>query len=153
MNAYTYVMCQHFSGAMSGGVESGWYLQKARLALCQAHLGRDAADKCICLLVSVLVAGNKHRWDVFAMRLCLRYMSCLTVHTCLTVLRVALQALPNKRVLVVAHENITNNYYAGNNRSCLVSNCLFRVGGAACMLSNKCAAPHDVCRWGRKCRT
>lgn len=50
-----------------------------------------------------------------------------------------LQALPNKRVLVVAHENITNNYYAGNNRSCLVSNCLFRVGGAACMLSNKCA--------------
>ena len=49
------------------------------------------------------------------------------------------QALPNKRVLVVAHENITNNYYAGNNRSCLVSNCLFRVGGAACMLSNKCA--------------
>lgn len=42
-------------------------------------------------------------------------------------------------MLVVAHENITNNYYAGNNRSCLVSNCLFRVGGAACMLSNKCA--------------
>ena len=57
-------------------------------------------------------------------------------------LRAALQALPNKRVLVVAHENITNNYYAGNNRSCLVSNCLFRVGGAACMLSNKCAPPH-----------
>ena len=57
----------------------------------------------------------------------------------------ALQALPNKRVLVVAHENITNNYYAGNNRSCLVSNCLFRVGGAACMLSNKCAPPHACC--------
>ena len=55
------------------------------------------------------------------------------------------QALPNKRVLVVAHENITNNYYAGNNRSCLVSNCLFRVGGAACMLSNKCA-PGFCCR-------
>jgi len=53
--------------------------------------------------------------------------------------RRAAQALPNKRVLVVAHENITNNYYAGNNRSCLVSNCLFRVGGAACMLSNRCA--------------
>jgi len=55
--------------------------------------------------------------------------------------RRAAQALPNKRVLVVAHENITNNYYAGNNRSCLVSNCLFRVGGAACMLSNRCAPP------------
>jgi 3-ketoacyl-CoA synthase len=48
-----------------------------------------------------------------------------------------LQALPNKRVLIVAHENITNNYYPGNNRSCLVSNCLFRVGGAACLMSNR----------------
>ena len=47
------------------------------------------------------------------------------------------QALPNKRVLIVAHENITNNYYPGNNRSCLVSNCLFRVGGAACLMSNR----------------
>ena len=49
------------------------------------------------------------------------------------------QALDNKRVLIVAHENITNNYYPGNNRSCLVSNCLFRVGGAACLMSNRCA--------------
>ncbi len=45
--------------------------------------------------------------------------------------------MPNKRVLIVAHENITNNYYPGNNRSCLVSNCLFRVGGAACLMSNR----------------
>ena len=50
---------------------------------------------------------------------------------------VALQSMPNKRVLIVAHENITNNYYPGNNRSCLVSNCLFRVGGAACLMSNR----------------
>ena len=48
-----------------------------------------------------------------------------------------LQSMPNKRVLIVAHENITNNYYPGNNRSCLVSNCLFRVGGAACLMSNR----------------
>lgn len=48
-----------------------------------------------------------------------------------------IQALPNKRALIVAHENITNNYYPGNNRSCLVSNCLFRVGGAACLMSNR----------------
>ena len=56
-------------------------------------------------------------------------------------LRPVLQALDNKRVLIVAHENITNNYYPGNNRSCLVSNCLFRVGGAACLMSNRRAAP------------
>ena len=54
------------------------------------------------------------------------------------------QALPNKRALVVAHENITNNYYPGNNRSCLVSNCLFRVGGAACLLSNRCLSSPDA---------
>ena len=48
--------------------------------------------------------------------------------------------MPNKRVLIVAHENITNNYYPGNNRSCLVSNCLFRVGGAACLMSNRCSS-------------
>ena len=47
-----------------------------------------------------------------------------------------LQALPNKRVLIMCHENITINHYSGNNRSCLVSNCLFRVGGAACIMSN-----------------
>lgn len=50
------------------------------------------------------------------------------------------QSMPNKRVLIVAHENITNNYYPGNNRSCLVSNCLFRVGGAACLMSNRCCS-------------
>ena len=58
-----------------------------------------------------------------------------------------LQSMPNKRVLIVAHENITNNYYPGNNRSCLVSNCLFRVGGAACLMSNRCSlAPSLCCR-------
>ena len=31
------------------------------------------------------------------------------------------------------------NSYQGNNRSCLVSNCLFRMGCAASMLSNQCA--------------
>ena len=51
----------------------------------------------------------------------------------------AAQAMPNKRVLIMMHENITINHYAGNNRSCLVSNCLFRVGGAACIMSNRYA--------------
>ncbi|KAJ4976469.1 hypothetical protein NE237_001575 [Protea cynaroides] len=34
-------------------------------------------------------------------------------------------------------ENITLNWYFGNDRSMLVSNCLFRMGGAAILLSNK----------------
>ncbi|KAJ7233295.1 hypothetical protein O6H91_16G028600 [Diphasiastrum complanatum] len=39
--------------------------------------------------------------------------------------------------VVVSMENITLNWYCGNNRSMLVTNCLFRVGGAAILLSNK----------------
>ncbi|KAK9108861.1 hypothetical protein Sjap_016921 [Stephania japonica] len=39
--------------------------------------------------------------------------------------------------VVVSTENITNNGYTGNNKSMLLPNCLFRVGGAAILLSNK----------------
>ncbi|CAL5395377.1 unnamed protein product [Camellia sinensis] len=47
-----------------------------------------------------------------------------------------LQVQPNSYALVVSMENITLNWYFGNNRSMLVSNCLFRMGGAAILLSN-----------------
>lgn len=42
--------------------------------------------------------------------------------------------------LVVSMENITLNWYWGNDRSKLVSNCIFRMGGAAILLSNKRSA-------------
>lgn len=48
-----------------------------------------------------------------------------------------LQFHPNSYALVVSMENITLNWYFGNDRSKLVSNCLFRMGGAAILLSNK----------------
>ncbi|KAK9274054.1 hypothetical protein L1049_018868 [Liquidambar formosana] len=48
-----------------------------------------------------------------------------------------LQVHPNSYALVVSMENITLNWYFGNERSMLVSNCLFRMGGAAILLSNK----------------
>lgn len=48
-----------------------------------------------------------------------------------------LQAQPNSYALVVSTENITLNWYWGNDRSMLLSNCLFRMGGAAILLSNK----------------
>ncbi|KAG0491770.1 hypothetical protein HPP92_005168 [Vanilla planifolia] len=48
-----------------------------------------------------------------------------------------LQVCPDSYALVVSMENITLNWYFGNNRSMLVSNCLFRMGGAAILLSNK----------------
>ncbi|KAI9123304.1 hypothetical protein K1719_006193 [Acacia pycnantha] len=47
-----------------------------------------------------------------------------------------LQVNPNSYALVVSTENITLNWYTGNNNSMLVTNCLFRMGGAAILLSN-----------------
>ncbi|KAK7351405.1 hypothetical protein VNO77_10840 [Canavalia gladiata] len=52
-----------------------------------------------------------------------------------------LKVNPNSYALVISMENITLNWYFGNDRSMLVSNCLFRMGGAAILLSNK--------RWDR----
>ncbi|CAL9083798.1 unnamed protein product, partial [Musa textilis] len=48
-----------------------------------------------------------------------------------------LQVHRNFYALVVSMENITLNWYMGNNRSMLVSNCIFRVGGAAILLTNR----------------
>ncbi len=47
------------------------------------------------------------------------------------------QVYPNSTALVVSTENITQNWYFGNDRAMLIPNCLFRVGGAAVLLSNK----------------
>ncbi|KAK4422310.1 3-ketoacyl-CoA synthase 11 [Sesamum alatum] len=48
-----------------------------------------------------------------------------------------LQVHPGTYALVISMENITLNWYFGNERSMLVSNCLFRLGGVAILLSNK----------------
>ncbi|KAI8026936.1 3-ketoacyl-CoA synthase 1 [Camellia lanceoleosa] len=48
-----------------------------------------------------------------------------------------LKANPNTYAVVVSTENITLNWYFGNDRSMLLCNCIFRMGGAAMLLSNK----------------
>ncbi|CAH9067201.1 unnamed protein product, partial [Cuscuta europaea] len=48
-----------------------------------------------------------------------------------------LQVHPNSNALVVSTEIITPNYYQGSERAMLLPNCLFRMGGAAILLSNK----------------
>lgn len=44
---------------------------------------------------------------------------------------------PNSLALVVSTENLTQNLYLGNERGFLLQNTLFRVGGAAVVLSNR----------------
>eukprot|EP00164_Ancoracysta_twista_P002787 GFYU01003707.1.p1 GENE.GFYU01003707.1~~GFYU01003707.1.p1 ORF type:complete len:502 (-),score=162.37 GFYU01003707.1:204-1709(-) len=48
-----------------------------------------------------------------------------------------LQLHPNSNALVFSTENITENLYPGKEKSMLVQNTLFRMGGAAILLSNK----------------
>ncbi|KAH7683454.1 Very-long-chain 3-oxoacyl-CoA synthase protein [Dioscorea alata] len=48
-----------------------------------------------------------------------------------------LQAHPNSNALVISTEIITPNFYTGNQRSMLLPNCLFRMGAAALLLSNR----------------
>ncbi|XP_019180831.1 PREDICTED: 3-ketoacyl-CoA synthase 2-like isoform X2 [Ipomoea nil] len=48
-----------------------------------------------------------------------------------------LQASPNCYALVVSTEIQSLNWYLGNDRSMLMSNCIFRLGGAAVLLSNR----------------
>ncbi|XP_057503251.1 3-ketoacyl-CoA synthase 4-like [Actinidia eriantha] len=48
-----------------------------------------------------------------------------------------LQIHRNTCAVIVSTENMTQNWYYGNKKSMLIPNCLFRVGGAAVLLSNK----------------
>nr|XP_010916172.1 3-ketoacyl-CoA synthase 6 [Elaeis guineensis] len=48
-----------------------------------------------------------------------------------------LQVHSNSNALVISTEIITPNFYSGNQRAMLLPNCLFRMGAAAILLSNR----------------
>lgn len=56
--------------------------------------------------------------------------------------------VPNTYALVVSTENITQNMYKGTQRSMLIPNVLFRVGGAAMLLTNKRSEARCGVLWG-----
>ncbi|KAG2542454.1 3-ketoacyl-CoA synthase 6-like [Panicum virgatum] len=53
-----------------------------------------------------------------------------------------LQVHPNSNALVVSTEIITPNFYQGSRRDMLLPNCLFRMGAAAILLSNRRREAH-----------
>ncbi|KAF2300444.1 hypothetical protein GH714_013383 [Hevea brasiliensis] len=48
----------------------------------------------------------------------------------------------NLYALVITSESLSANWYSGNERSMILANCLFRVGGSAILLTNKRALKH-----------
>ncbi|KAI8470650.1 MAG: putative very-long-chain fatty acid condensing enzyme [Monoraphidium minutum] len=64
-------------------------------------------------------------------------MGCSAGVVALDLARELLQNNPGNYALVVSHENITNSYYTGSDKSMLVANTLFRANGAAVLLSSR----------------
>ncbi|KAK9787114.1 hypothetical protein WJX73_004058 [Symbiochloris irregularis] len=64
-------------------------------------------------------------------------MGCSSSLICVDMVKHLLQAMPNKLALVLNHENITSCFYLGDERPYLLVNCLFRLGGAAALMSNR----------------
>ncbi|KFK39995.1 hypothetical protein AALP_AA3G316500 [Arabis alpina] len=86
-------------------------------------------------LASMIVNKYKLRDNIKSLNL--GGMGCSAGVIAIDVAKGLLQVQRNTYAIVVSTENITQNLYLGKNKSMLVTNCLFRVGGAAILLSNR----------------
>lgn len=86
-------------------------------------------------LTAMIVNHYKLRSDVKSYNL--GGMGCSAGVISVDMARHLLKANPKSLALVVSTENITLNWYFGNDRSMLLCNCIFRMGCAAVLLSNR----------------
>ncbi|XP_051199928.1 3-ketoacyl-CoA synthase 1-like [Lolium perenne] len=86
-------------------------------------------------LASMIVNYYKMREDIKSFNL--GGMGCSAGLIAIDLAKDMLQAHPNSYAVVLSTENITLNWYFGNDKSMLLSNCIFRMGGAAALLSNR----------------
>jgi 3-ketoacyl-CoA synthase len=86
-------------------------------------------------LSSMIINHYKMREDVKSFNL--GGMGCSAGLIAVDLVKDMLQANPSSYAVVLSMENITLNWYFGNDRSMLLSNCIFRMGGAAALLSNR----------------
>ena len=97
-----------------------------------------------CLVVATVRSFFFFLFRVFSFRFLFFQSFSLFLSSSLTLLSRSLSFFsPEKQKHNESQENITQNWYFGNERSMLIPNCLFRVGGAAIVLSNK---PQDARR-------
>lgn len=80
---------------------------------------------------------NKYKLRVDIKTFNLGGMGCSAGVIAIDLAKDMLQIHRNTYAVVVSTENITQNWYFGNNKSMLIANCLFRVGGSAVLLSNR----------------
>eukprot|EP00475_Leptophrys_vorax_P039121 TRINITY_DN7007_c0_g2_i1.p1 TRINITY_DN7007_c0_g2~~TRINITY_DN7007_c0_g2_i1.p1 ORF type:complete len:595 (-),score=25.82 TRINITY_DN7007_c0_g2_i1:227-1885(-) len=92
-------------------------------------------------LSAMIVNKYKMRQDIQSYNL--GGMGCSASVTATKLAADLLQSQPNKMAVIVSTENITLNAYLGNRRSMQVTNILFRMGGAAALISNR---PRDAWR-------
>ncbi|KAJ4725898.1 3-ketoacyl-CoA synthase [Melia azedarach] len=69
-------------------------------------------------------------------------MGCSASLISVDIVRNIFKTYKNKYALVVTSESLSPNWYSGNDRSMILSNCLFRSGGGVILLSNKRALRH-----------
>mmetsp|Transcript_22509 Transcript_22509/g.47387 ORF Transcript_22509/g.47387 Transcript_22509/m.47387 type:complete len:496 (-) Transcript_22509:1057-2544(-) len=86
-------------------------------------------------LAAMIINHFKMRSDIIVYNL--GGMGCSAGLISIALVNELMQCHPNCRALVVSTENITQNYYQGTNRSMSIPNHLFKVGGAAMLVSNK----------------
>jgi len=88
-------------------------------------------------LASRIVNHYKMREDVKVYNL--SGMGCSASLISINIVQSVFKSQKDKYALVVTSESLSPNWYSGNDRSMILSNCLFRSGGCAMLLSNKWA--------------
>ncbi|KAL8215258.1 hypothetical protein R6Q57_004707 [Mikania cordata] len=90
---------------------------------------------CVPSLSSRIVNRYKMREDVKTFNLC--GMGCSASLVSLNLVESIFKSKKNQLAMVVTSESLTPNWYIGNDKSMILSNCLFRCGGCSMILTNK----------------
>ncbi|KAK5843912.1 3-ketoacyl-CoA synthase 4 [Gossypium arboreum] len=86
-------------------------------------------------LTAMIINKYKMRGDIKSFNL--SGMGCSAGVIAIDLAKDMLQVHRNSYAVVFSTENMTQNWYSGTEKSMLISNCLFRLGGSAVLLSNK----------------
>ncbi|XVF05580.1 hypothetical protein REPUB_Repub05bG0185000 [Reevesia pubescens] len=91
-------------------------------------------------LSSRIINHYKMRPDIKSFNL--TAMGCSASLISLDIVQNVFKSYKNKYALVVTTESLSPNWYAGNDRSMILCNCLFRSGGCAILLTNNKSLKH-----------